>query len=110
MNLPNAHHAFVEPTKVREYLLSPSHPIGRFKANVFIALGYDVDHWEQLRDDLLDIAYTCTASAGQPNAFGSKFEVDGILTGPTGRFGRFRTVWMRRNGEDFPRFVTAYPR
>jgi len=30
--LPNPERAFVAPNKVRDYLLSPSHPVGRFKA------------------------------------------------------------------------------
>ena len=110
MNLPNAHAAHVEPVKVRDYLLSPSHPIGRFKATIFIALGYDAGQWELLRDDLLDIARTGAATAGQPSPFGMKFEVDGILAGPSGRSARFRTIWMLRTGENHPRFVTAFPR
>lgn len=33
--LPNAEQAVVEPAKVRDYLLSSAHPVGRFKAVVF---------------------------------------------------------------------------
>ena len=40
MKLPFAERAIVEPEKVREYLLSPTHPVGRFKAAFFHALGY----------------------------------------------------------------------
>ena len=31
--LPNASHAIIEPSKARDCLLSPIHPIGRFKAH-----------------------------------------------------------------------------
>ena len=110
MFLPNAASALIEPVKVRDYLLSPSHPIGRFKATVFVALGYSAAQWEILRDDLLALAQIGTAIPGQPSGFGKKFEVDGILTGPTGRSARFKTVWMLRTGETSPRFVTAFPR
>jgi hypothetical protein len=32
MKLPNAERAEAPPEKLRDYLLSPSHPVGRFKA------------------------------------------------------------------------------
>jgi hypothetical protein len=33
--LPNSERAIVDEAKVRDYLLSPSHPVGRFKAAFF---------------------------------------------------------------------------
>ena len=108
--LPNCERAFVAANKVRDYLLSPSHPIGRFKANVFAALGYNQENWETLRDDLLVLARTGIASPGKPSPFGQKFEVSGILVGPSARSGEFTTVWLLRTGEDVPTFVTAFPR
>jgi hypothetical protein len=108
--LPNPERAFVAPSKVRDYLLSPSHPVGRFKAAVFAALGYTQENWETLRDDLLAIARTGSAAPGQAGPFGQKFEVGGILVGPSGRSGEFTTVWLVRTGEDFARFITTFPR
>jgi hypothetical protein len=35
MKLPNGDRAMVHEAKVRDYLLSTDHPIGRFKARVF---------------------------------------------------------------------------
>lgn len=35
MKLPNGQKAVVDERKVREYLLSASHPVGRFKARFF---------------------------------------------------------------------------
>ena len=35
MILPNIDKAVIEPEKLRDYLLSKSHPIGRFKAEFF---------------------------------------------------------------------------
>lgn len=46
MSLPNADRAIVDPAKVRDYLLSASHPVGRFKAAFFLSLGYSEDRWE----------------------------------------------------------------
>ena len=44
MKLPNAARAIVDEAKVRDYLLSPEHPVGRFKARVFRAAGYERDN------------------------------------------------------------------
>ena len=40
MKLPNASRATIDAAKLRDYLLSPAHPVGRFKAPFFAALGY----------------------------------------------------------------------
>lgn len=39
--------------------------------------------------------------------FGTKYVVDGLLTGNTNAV--LRTVWIVLNGENICRFVTAYP-
>ncbi len=59
MRMPGAERAVIDSAKIRDYLLSPSHPVGRFKAVFFASLGY--------------------------------------------------TAWIVLAGEDFPRFVTAFP-
>lgn len=110
MSLPGSNRAVIETAKVRDYLLSEAHPVGRFKAAFFMALGYSKDHWELLRDDLLALARTSPAAPGKTSAFGRTFEVDGILTGPSGRSADVKTVWIVRANEDAPRFVTAFPR
>ena len=109
MNLVNADRAVVDPAKVRDYLLSTVHPVGRFKAALFVALGYSADQWELLRNDILTLARTGIASPGQPSPYGRKFELDGILTGLSGRSAAVGTVWIFRPQEQFPRFVTALP-
>ena len=110
MNLLNADRAVVDPAKVRDYLLSTDHPVGRFKAALFVAMGYSAERWEVLRNDILAIARTGNASPGQPSPYGRKFEIDGILTRSSGRSAAVRTVWIFRPEEQFPRFVTALPR
>ena len=109
MLLPNADRSVVEPAKVRDYLLSTSHPVGRFKATFFRSIGYDADGWEVLRDDLLAIARSAQAAAAESSPFGQKFEVRATLTSPLGRTADVVTVWIVRASEDFPRFVTAFP-
>jgi hypothetical protein len=43
--LLNAGAAIVPSDKLRDYLLSSTHPIGRYKSAVFRSLGYAQDHW-----------------------------------------------------------------
>lgn len=100
--LPHCDRAVVDPSKVRDYLLSPAHPIGRFKAVVFAALGYTQDHWDVLQRDLLTMAQTNPATPGQRNPYGQKYEVSGILVGPSGRSGRFVSIWLVPAGEELP--------
>jgi hypothetical protein len=107
--LPNAERAVVDDAKVRDYLLSPTHPVGRFKSVFFIALGFSVDRWEVLRDALLELARTLDATPGQPSPFGSKFEIRATLQGPSGRQAEVVTVWMVSNDRDFPHFITSHP-
>ncbi len=109
MLLPNADRAVVEPAKVRDYLLSPEHPVGRFKAAFFRALGYTADQWEVLRADLALVAQSADATPTELGPFGQKFEVRATLTSPLGRTAKITAVWIVRTGEDVPRFVTAFP-
>ena len=107
--LPNAAQSIVEPAKVRDYLLSTAHPVGRFKAVVFVALGYSAENWQLLADDLLVLARSEPAREGQSSPYGQKYEVSGKLTGPNGRSATVTTVWMLKPDESAPRFVTAFP-
>jgi hypothetical protein len=109
MHLPNRDHAVVDEAKVRDYLLSPSHPVGRFKAVFFHALGFSQQDWTALRDALLGLARAGDVTPGQPSAFGQKFEIHATLHGPSGRTASVVTVWMVPNGFDLPHFVTAFP-
>jgi hypothetical protein len=110
VKLPGGQRAVVLPEKVREYLLSPLHPVGRFKAAFFVALGYRIDRWQRLQLDLLEIARTSDAAlAGQATAFGVKYEVRATLIEPTGRRAELLTVWIVPLESNIPRFVTAFP-
>lgn len=110
MRLPGAERAFIDPAKVRDYLLSPEHPTGRFKANVFRGIGYSRDHWEQLASDILTLVQDGEAELQEITGYGQKYAVDGFLQGPHPRMMHTRTVWIILSGEDFPRFLTAFPK
>lgn len=110
MRLPNAHQARVEDSKLRNYLLSPEHPIGRHKYRFFKLLGYSQDQSEILRQDLLSLASSGLTVRQHTGSFGQKFEVHGKIKGPNGRSARLITIWIVEQGQSFPRLVTAYPR
>jgi len=101
--------ALIDPSKIRDYLLDLDHPIGRSKAALFLSLGYTRVHWTRLAHDLVWHAREYGAYEVQPNAYGLKYMVSGILRGPLGRSALLESVWIILDGEDFPRLVTAYP-
>jgi len=109
MILPGAEHAFIDAAKLRDYLLSREHPVGRFKAAFFERLGYSQPDWIRLQDDLLGLCRSGNALDGQASPFGHKYEVRGTLNGPSGRSAEVVTVWVVLARGDVPRFVTAYP-
>ena len=108
MKLPHVERAQVSPEKVSAYLLSDTHPIGRFQARFFHALGYRANAWEVLERDLLNVARTADAAHIQ-SPYGDKYEIPCTLKGPSGLSAHVITVWIIHRGHDIPRFVTAYP-
>jgi hypothetical protein len=107
--LPNADRAEIEPAKIRDYLLSATHPIGRFKARFFRALGFSPDRWEQLEAALRAQHLTQDAEPAASAVAGQKFTIRAILNGPAGQSAIVVSVWFIAAGETVPRFVTAYP-
>ena len=100
--------AVVSPEKLRDYLLSSAHPIGRYKSAFFGSLGYSQDQWQVLERDLR-AALSNEAELAGATEYGQKFTVRGTLSGPSGRVAGIVTVWIILTGETTPRFVTAYP-
>jgi hypothetical protein len=107
--IPNADRATIEPAKLRDYLLSATHPIGRFKARFFTALGFAPDRWEELAEALRLQHLTQDAQLAGPTAQGRKFTIRAILNGPTGQSALVVSVWFIPARCDVPRFITAYP-
>jgi len=66
LHIPNAERAVIEPAKLHEYLLSRTHPVGRFKAAFFLALGYSSEDWSQLEADLRSQHLSHEATAEEP--------------------------------------------
>ncbi len=108
MLLPNADRAIIDPPKLHDYLLSPSHPVGRFKARFFAALGFTADNWRDLEAALRVQHLTQPAVAEPVEALGQPFTIRAILKGSASS-AVVTSVWFLRSGEETARFVTAYP-
>lgn len=96
MLIPNADRAVIEPTKLHDYLLSRTHPIGRFKAAFFQALGYSSEDWRQLEADLRSQHLPKGAAADEPTPYGRKYVIRATLIGPGGASAALVSVWVVR--------------
>lgn len=108
MKLPNGNAAIMSPEKVRDYLLSAAHPIGRYKFTFFRSLGYQQDRWETLDRDIRALI-AGDAKPLELTEYGKKYAIHGSVTGPNGRSARIVSIWIILNAENVPRFITAYP-
>lgn len=109
MPIQNPNQAIIDPAKVRDYLLSPSHEIGRYKAVVFQAMGYSHESWELLDADLRQQHLVLEPIRSSNHPFGRIYEILGDIAGPSGKIVSIQSVWIVLEGEERPRFVTAYP-
>lgn len=108
MKLPNTDRAVISQQKTHDYLLSPSHPIGGFKAIIFNELGFFQYNWQLLQSDLKALLAN-DAIERETTEYGTKYEIRGNIIGPSEKSLSIVTAWIIRIDEDFPRFITAYP-
>jgi hypothetical protein len=106
--LPNADSAVIGVEKLRDYILSTTHPVGRFKATFFAALGYRRGDWMKLERDLRLQHLTLPAKAVGSSPHGQKFRIEAPLRGPAGRSAVVVSIWIIRD-VGVPHLVTLYP-
>ena len=109
MELPSAHRATVDESKVVEYLLSVVHPDGRSKATFFTAFGFRRERWETFARALCNHGKHGAVNGAAKSDYGTRYSVDGVIETPDGRNPWIRTVWMVAAESEAPRLVTAYP-
>ena len=107
--LPGAAQAVVPLAKVTEYLLAEAHPAGHSKARFFIGLGFEISKPVILQEALVALASSSFVVRTEVTPQGSKYILDGYVTGPNGRSSSVRTVWIIESGSRGPRLITAYP-
>ncbi len=109
MKLPNAERAYVEYTKIVDYLLSLSHLDGRNKAAFFMAFGFRVEQPEILRQALQNHGATQLLTGAAETSYGVRYTIEGPLETPDGRNPVVRTVWIVAHKRVGPRLIAAYP-
>lgn len=109
MKLPCAKKAVISVPKLKNYLLSESHPVGRLKAKFFHKYGFNKENVALLEKELRAIVENEKVKKLIESNYGIKYIIDGDLHGITKQKVRIRTVWIREFEERLPRFVTAYP-
>ncbi|MEE4211290.1 MAG: hypothetical protein V2I43_18730 [Parvularcula sp.] len=107
--LPNIELAYVEQSKIVDYLLNTSKMPGAAKARFFMAFGFRLEHWEEMAEALKEHAKTNPVEATSESRFGIKFEIEGPIRTPDGRSPRIWTVWQIDKDRLAPRLITAYP-
>jgi hypothetical protein len=108
LTLPDGVKVVVEERKVRDYLLSPTHPIGRLKAAFFGTLGFGPEDPTDLVNALEAHASGGEVMGRESTRYGTKYVVEGELRGPVGS-ARVRSVWIADHSGGILRLVTAYP-
>ena len=107
--LPNADRAYVDPAKITDYLLCPTHPKGGPKCAFFESFGFSPHAPDQLAAALRLHATEHDIVTVRRGVSGLKYEISGPVRAPDGRMPIVRTVWIVRFIETLPRFVTAVP-
>lgn len=99
---------YIPKEKFTEYLLSPTHSVGKHKAKVFKAsLGYTIDNWEDLLDNILDNFDETKLVETERIKAGIKYNCIMNLTGPNGNTCPVKTTWILRPETDTYQLVTA---
>ena len=109
MTLPGLENAVVPQAKITSYLLSFTHADGCSKARFFTQFGFSAQAWEAMAHTLLRHAADHEVAKTEDSPFGMRYVIEGELPAPDGRTPSVRSVWFVKTGEQFPRFVTAYP-
>lgn len=79
MKLPNGESAEIGSSKLLDYLLSTTHPVGKWKAKVFHKYGYHGANLRLLKDGLLAIAKFQDVQESIQMPHGMKYIIDGSL-------------------------------
>jgi hypothetical protein len=109
MRLPGSDKALVEERKIKAYLLNPTHPDGKAKAQFFISRGYRLQKWQRRADDLRRHGQVNEVQRSVRSPYGARYRVLGPLATPSGGTVGLVSIWIVENGTDVPRLVTAYP-
>jgi hypothetical protein len=100
---------YIEEKKILDYSLSENHASGQCKAKFFFEFGFYIEQWQIFLYALRVHGASHEIVDTIETEYGTKYIVDGSLKTPDGRNPYVRTVWQIDKGNDYPRFITAYP-
>lgn len=109
MKLPNGEVALVSTKKIKNYLLSIEHPVGKLKAKFFNTTGFSQKDAKKLEQLLLKIAAENELTEITSSEYGKKYIIEGTIKSSKGKSVRIQTIWIVETGKTRPRFITAYP-
>jgi hypothetical protein len=109
MRIPNASSGIIDRAKIVDYLLDENHADGGPKARLLASLGYARQKWQVLASDIRQIHLDADVDVMRATSWGTRYEVEAPLTGPTGDTVLFRSIWQIDIGSDIPRLITMYP-
>ncbi len=99
----------VTDLKLKGYLLSPTHLVGKDKARVFASWGFDLTNWEYLRYELLKLVRLRKVVSTENLPSYTKFYVHGKIRIPRGGTRSVRTIWAIDQDKHKPHLVSAFP-
>ena len=107
--LPNYAIAIIPDEKLTGYLLNPFHIVGKHKYRLFVKMFgiTEYDH-QLLKQSILENAGNFNCEILETNQFGTKYSVPMSLL-INDRVGIVNTIWIVKNLDTLPVFVTAIP-
>ena len=98
--------AIIAVEKIRDYLLKPLEIDDK---SGFLAIGgYRREYYERLLHDIREQLLPGEGRFQMPTSFGDRFELDGVLTGPSGDPLFVTTIWQLSPRGTW-RFITLFP-
>ena len=89
---------------------SPSTRIGvHVEPEWMFTMGRYMQNWDVLENEIRNLLGN-DAKTKEKTEYGQKYEIRGIISGPTGRKAEIVTAWIILKEEKIPRLITAYPR
>ena len=107
--LPNAGAAWVEETKIRQYLLNVNHPVGGAKAKFFRNRGFSLENWGVMRDALVTQGTVNPLMKTVETQFGTRYTIECNIPTPDSLNPCIRSVWEVKPEDARPRLITAHP-
>src|ERR1044071_9003294 len=107
--LPNYQNVILPREKVEKYVLDPTHPEGKHKANLFKSvLGVEQPDWDMLARIIIEQLPYYEAVVGRKDRYGQRYNVTMPILGLNGKTADVLTAWILDVGQAIPRFITAY--